>query len=105
MMLRSLLEATTRRRRDPAAAQDALVVVRSGYHPRVVTARAGVPLRLRFRREEAGPCSESVLLPELGRFAELPEGETVVIDCGPLEAGDYEFSCGEGVLRGTLTVR
>ena len=81
------------------------MVVCSGYHPPVVPARAGVPLRLRFRRDESGPCSESVLLPELGRFAELPEGETVVIDCGALEPGDYEFSCGEGVLRGRVAVR
>ena len=104
MALSRLLRGSSRRRRD-AAAQDALVVVRSGYHPEVVSAHAGVPLRLRFRREESGPCSQSVLLPELGRYAELPEGETVVIDCGALDPGDYEFSCGDGMLRGKVAVR
>ena len=100
-----LLRASPRRRHRKAAAQDALIVVRSGYHPAVVRVRAGVPLRLRFRREESGRCSDSVLLPELGRFAQLPEGETVTIDCGALEPGDYEFSCHAGVLRGVLAVR
>ena len=95
----------SRRRTRIPAAHDALIVVRAGYHPDVVSAPAGAPVRLRFRREESGPCSDTVLLPELGRFAELPEGRTVTIDCGPLEPGDYEFSCPRGTLRGRLVIR
>ena len=94
-----------RRRATAGATQDALIVVRGGYHPDVVEARAGSPIRLRFRREESLPCSDTILLPELGRFAELPEGETVAIECGPLTPGDYEFSCARGALQGTLVVR
>ena len=94
-----------RRRATAGLTQDALIVVRGGYHPDRVRARAGLPVRLRFRREESLPCSDTVLLPELGRFAELPEGETVSIDCGPLEPGDYQFSCARGALHGMLVVR
>jgi plastocyanin domain-containing protein len=46
-----------------------------------------------------------VLLPELGRFAELPEGRSVSIDCGILEPGEYEFSCERGHLRGRIVVQ
>lgn len=99
------LRVTKGRRRPPAAAPGPLVIVRSGYHPDVIRARAGEPVRLRFRRKESGPCSASVLLPQLGRFAELPEGETVVVECGVLAAGDYDFECADGVLHGTLMVR
>jgi protein-S-isoprenylcysteine O-methyltransferase Ste14 len=91
-------------RRRRAAAQDALVIVKSGYHPDVVTARAGAPVLLRFRREESAPCSDTVLLPTLGRFAQLPEGETVSLYLPALEPGDYEFRCGRDVLHGRLLV-
>jgi plastocyanin domain-containing protein len=105
MPLPHLLAARSRRRSHAPAASDVLIVVSDGYHPSVVTAAAGVPVQLRFRREEGGPFSDTVLFPELGRFAELPEGRTVVLDCGALEAGDYEFSCSNGMLHGTLVVR
>jgi Cu+-exporting ATPase len=88
-----------------AATQDVLIVVRDGYHPALVEARAGGPLRLRFRRDESSRCSETVLLPELGRFADLPEGETVTIECGTLAPGDYDFSCPRGALHGRLVVQ
>ena len=85
--------------------QDALVVVRDGYHPAVVEARADTPLRLLFRRDESARCSETVLLPELGRFADVPEGETVTIDCGMLEPGEYDFSCPRGAVHGRLVIQ
>ena len=92
-------------RRRGEGSQEIVIVVRGGYQPAVVFARAGVPVRLTFRREESGSCSDTVLLPQLGRFAELPEGQDVSIECGPLQAGDYEFSGGRPALRGHLLVR
>src|SRR5215207_6416368 len=63
----------------PAARMRASASTRtaSGRYRRSVRGR---PLRLRFRRDESSRCSETVLLPELGRFADLPEGETVTIE-------------------------
>lgn len=90
---------------DVAAPQERVIVVRAGYHPELVSVDSGAPLRLTFRREESDPCSDAVLLPELGRFAELPEGRSVSIDCGVLEPGEYEFSCERGNLRGRIVVR
>ena len=80
-------------------------MVRGGYHPDLVVVHAGAPVRLTFRREESRSCSDTVLLPELGRFVELPEGRSVSVDCGVLEPGVYEFSCERGALRGRLEVR
>lgn len=101
----SLSSRFARHRSWAPAARDVLIVVRDGYRPETVTALAGVPVRLRFRRDEGGQCSDTVLIPKLGRYAELPERQTVTMDLGPLPAGDYEFSCPHGHIRGQLLVR
>ena len=100
-----LLRSLSHRAADMAAPQERLIVVRAGYHPQLVAVDAGTPVRLTFRREESDPCSDAVLLPELGRFAELPEGRSVSIDCGILEPGEYEFSCERGNLHGRIVVQ
>ena len=102
--MRLLPSRFSRRRTTFPDTSDVLIVVRDGYHPQDVRVLAGTPVRLRFRREETGHCSDTVLLPELGRFAVLPEGETVALDLGALAPGDYEFSCERGALEGTLHV-
>jgi plastocyanin domain-containing protein len=90
---------------DAAAPQERVIIVQAGYHPERVAVDVGAPVRLTFRREGSDPCSDAVLLPELGRFAELPEGRSVSIDCGILEPGEYEFSCERGHLRGRIVVQ
>ena len=104
-MSASLSSRFSRRRSSTPAARDVLIVVRDGYHPETVTAPARVPVRLRFRRDEGGQCSDTVLIPQLGRYAELPERQTVTMDFGPLPPGDYEFSSPHGRIRGHLLVR
>lgn len=90
------------RRRAPS--REVRVRVRGGYHPDVVRAEAGVPIRLLFLREEPAGCSEQVVFPAFGRSATLPQGELVAVDLLPGTPGEYEFTCGMGVLRGRLIV-
>lgn len=85
--------------------QEAMILVKGGYTPDVIVVEAGKPVRLTFRREETAACSEMVLLPDFGRSAELPEGEDIPIEFTPGMAGEYEFSCQMGMLRGKLIVR
>jgi|SRR5581483_899768 len=80
------------------------VRVRGGYLPDTLYAEAGVPLRIIFRREESAPCSEQVVFPAFGKSATLPRGRSVVIELPPAEPGEYEFTCGMGMLHGTLVV-
>ena len=105
MQARWLSYPSLHRRPHARAVQETVIVIRGGYHPDRVVARAGAPVRLTFRREESRSCSDTVLLPTLGRFAELPEGRSVSVDCGELEPGDYEFSGACGNLRGRVVVR
>lgn len=84
--------------------RDVRIRVRAGYEPDRVVARAGQPLRLRFRREDRLACTEQVVFPAFGKSATLPPGEDGTADLLPEGPGEYELTCGMGMLRGTLAV-
>lgn len=81
------------------------MIVRDGYHPAVIERPAGRPVTIAFRREDYTASSKAVVLRDLGRYCELPEGQTTTIACGTLAAGDYEFCSTDGLLRGLLRIR
>ena len=85
--------------------QEAMILVKGAYNPDVIVVEHGKPVRLTFRREETAACSEKVLFPDFKQTAELPEGELVPIEFTPQDPGEYEFTCGMGMLRGKLVVR
>ena len=74
------------------------------FVPDEIQARAGRRLRLVVRREDTGRCSEQLVIPRLGTSVMLPPFEDVVVELGPLPAGELEFRCGLGVLRGRIVV-
>ena len=80
------------------------VRVKGGYQPSVVHARVGEPLRIVFSREETASCSEHVVFPAFGKSAMLPPFEDVTLELVPEHAGEYEFTCQLGMLRGRLVV-
>lgn len=86
-------------------AQEATIVVKGAYTPDVIVVEHGKPVRLSFLRQETAACSEEVVFPDFARRAQLPEGELVAVEFTPDEAGEYEFHCGMGMLRGKLRVR
>ena len=84
--------------------QEVMILVKGGYTPDVIVVEKGRPVRLNFRREETASCSEMVLLPDFELSAQLPVGETVAVEFVPQEAGEFEFACQMGLLRGKLIV-
>jgi P-type Cu+ transporter len=89
----------------PAAsgpAQQAAVIVDGGYHPARVLARAGAPLRVIFDRREDNPCSGQVVFPGSGLQADLAAYARTAVDLPPLSPGVHEFTCGMGMLHGTI---
>ncbi|MFO7892414.1 MAG: cupredoxin domain-containing protein [Longimicrobiales bacterium] len=87
-----------------AGVQESTIRVKSGYDTARIEVRADQPVRLTFLRQETSACSERVEFPDFGISRELPEGEEVTIELTP-EAGEYEFTCQMGMLRGTLVAR
>src|SRR3989304_3599027 len=55
--------------------QEATILVQGGYTPDTIVVEKGTPVRLVFRREEASPCSETVVFDDFGKSANLPPGK------------------------------
>jgi plastocyanin domain-containing protein len=88
-----------------AGGQQAIdITVHGGYSPSVIRARQGQPLRLVFDRQETSGCSEEIVLPEFGIRKFLPPFKKTIVELKPDKPGSFEFTCGMGMLRGTLIV-
>ena len=85
-----------------APTPEVAITVRGGYSPSAVRVKAGRPVRLVFDRQETSGCSEEVVLPDFGIRRFLPSGKKTAIEVTPPKAGEYEFTCGMSMLRGTL---
>ena len=77
------------------------VEVKGGYAPAVIRVRAGAPVRLDFHRDETNPCTEEVVIPDFGIRTYLPAHRTTPVSFTPA-TGTYEFTCGMGMVRGTI---
>ena len=84
--------------------QEVGITIKGGYTPAVIHAKQGVPLRLVFDRQETSSCSEEVVLGDFGVRRFLPAFEKTVVELTPREPGRFDFSCGMGMLHGTLVV-
>ena len=87
-----------------AGVQEVTIAVRGGYDPAVVRVQRGRPVRLVFDRQETAGCSEEVVIPDFGVRRFLPAHERTTVEFTPTEAGRFEFTCGMGMLRGTVVV-
>ncbi len=94
----------TRRADTDGHIQQVTVVVRGGYSPQRIEAVAGVPLQITFDRQESGECSSRVVFSDLRLSAALPAFEKTAVAFTPEHAGQLDFSCGENMIHGSLTV-
>ena len=83
---------------------DVRVEVSGRYEPDMILTRAGHPLRMTFNRHESWPCSDRVVFPDFALEVQLPRHEDVVVELNPPGPGEYEFTCGNGILKGRVIV-
>ena len=97
-----MLEQPVRARLDPDGHQVVDVVVDRGYRPDAIVARAGLPLRLVFRREDYAECSERVVFssPHIDRRLAVTGATTIELPAQP--PGEVRFTCGMGRYRGRI---
>jgi len=76
------------------------------FRPETIRLKAGIPVRLLFRRADPASCADELRFPTLGvPPVKLPADQDVVVELGALEAGNYPFSCPMGMVGGTLQVK
>ena len=84
--------------------QDVTITVRGEYRPNVVRVVQGVPVRMRFLREEDTPCSARVIFSGIGIERRLAPFSETVIEFVPDKVGEHMFTCEMGMYRGRLIV-
>lgn len=90
----------------PGKAQSATVTLTDkGYQPRSLKLRRGIPARVTFIRKIEETCGKAIAIPQYNIRRELPLNEPVVLEFTPNKAGEFNFTCGMGMLRGTLIVQ
>jgi plastocyanin domain-containing protein len=94
-----------RARVGPESVQEVTIVVNGRYQPDRVVVRQGIPVRLRFVRNEDNPCSEWVIFSVFNVRRRLAAYKTTVVSFLPARTGDFLFTCQFGVYRGKLIVR
>jgi hypothetical protein len=82
-----------------------VIVSEKGYEPARVTLRAAVPARITFVRTTDATCGMAVTIPSLSLRRALPLNQPVEIEFTPQKAGDVEFVCGTGMLKGRIVVQ
>ncbi len=81
-----------------------VTVSKNGYEPSEIKLQKGKPAKLAFYRADAENCGGEVVFTKLNIKKKLPVGETVLIEFTPTETGDVAFTCGMGMLKGSLVV-
>jgi len=97
-----MLEQTVRACLDSDGHQVVDVVIDRGYHPDAIVARAGLPLRLVFRRDDGDACSERVVFSSPHIDRRLAATGTTTIDLPAQPPGEVRFTCGMGRYRGRI---
>jgi hypothetical protein len=99
-----MLEHLVRARLDRDGHQVVDVTVRAGYHPAAIVARAGLPLRLVFRRDDGDACSERIVFSAPRVDRRLAPTGTTTIELPPQPLGEIRFTCGMGRYRGHIVL-
>jgi plastocyanin domain-containing protein len=78
-------------------------VDKNGFSPSTIEVEAGHKLNLVFNRADRDNCGGTVVIPKLKIRRNLPVGKDVIVSFTPT-AGTVSFSCGMGMMKGSIVV-
>jgi plastocyanin domain-containing protein len=84
--------------------QEVLITVDGGYRPDRIVVVVDQPVRLSFDRLDRNSCLDEVLIPDFGISSRLSVGHTTTVEFTPTKVGEYTFTCGMRMFRGTISV-
>jgi plastocyanin domain-containing protein len=89
---------------NPNASGGKNAVKKNGFTPSTIEVEKGYPLTLIFRRATKEGCGNKVVFPSLNISRNLPVGKNVTVKFTPDKTGDISFTCGMGMMRGSIVV-
>lgn len=75
-----------------------------GFVPNTFTVNAGQPVKWTITGERVTGCVQDVVQRDFGVNVPISNGETKVVTFTPAKPGTYTFTCGMGMVRGTIKV-
>lgn len=78
-------------------------VTGSGYKPSSLSVKVGIPVRWEIDGTSAGGCTRDIVVPSLKIQKTLSKGQNL-ITFTPTKTGTIPFSCGMGMVRGSINV-
>jgi plastocyanin len=82
-----------------------IAVTSRGYTPNNIVVEAGNTATINFKPEKGSSCLQTIRSEGLGISAKLKEGSDNYINIKDLKPGTYEYACGMGMYKGTITVK
>jgi uncharacterized protein len=79
-------------------------IIDTRYVPESVSIPADKPVRLLLDRQEDAPCSDRLVIKQLGVDVALAPNAVTTIDLPATAAGTYSMTCGMGMMSGQLVV-
>lgn len=93
----------------PDGTQMVKVMVKHGYSPSVILAKAGQPLKIEFYRDEepgTESCDKDLVIPSENVNIPLPPHESQIVEIKPQNAGsEVEFQCGMHMMKGKISFK
>ena len=93
------------KRKLPAIQKVTVALTEKGYEPASLKLRRGIPAQVTFVRKVSATCGTQVVIADYNIKRALPLNEPVLVEFTPKKTGTFAFTCGMGMLRGSLIVR
>lgn len=88
--------------------QSVKITVHNGYSPQVVNAKANMPLRIEFYRNEkpgAESCDDTVVIPAEKIKLFLPAYQSQIVEIRSQPPGEMPFHCGMDMMHGKIVFK
>ena len=93
------------KRKQPAVQKVSVALTEKGYEPTSLKLAKGVPALVTFIRTVTATCATQIVIADYDIKRALPLNEPVLVEFTPKKSGTFAFTCGMGMLRGSLIVR
>jgi heme/copper-type cytochrome/quinol oxidase subunit 2 len=81
-----------------------MMITPTGYSPNVIKVKKGVPVELNITNPGDNSCFSTFMMPDFGLNNVNLKAGTTKLSFTPDEAGQYTFSCGMNMFKGTVIV-